>query len=70
MEKGSLKKVKYQIQNKMQSGKDLIESINIQIEMSYSVSPSLSSTLINLVKKNYCVSTLGQTLCNLTIDKI
>lgn len=52
MEKGSLKKVKYKIQNKTHSGKDLIESINIQIEMSYSVSPSLSSTLINLVKKN------------------
>ena len=56
MEKGSLKINKHKTQKKRESGKDLIESINIQIEKFYSVSLSLSSILsilISLVKNIY-----------------
>lgn len=53
MEKGSLKIDKHKTQKKRESGKDLIESFNIQIEKFYSVSLSLSSILISLVKNIY-----------------
>lgn len=53
MEKGSLKIDKHKTQKKRESGKDLIESVNIQIEKLYSVSLSLSSILISLVKHIY-----------------
>lgn len=59
--KGILKKVKYEIQKKIVSGKDLIDSINIPIKMSFCFS-NFSSTLINSVKNSFCTSTLGQTL--------
>lgn len=67
--KGIFEKGQHKIQKKTESGKDVTEIINIQIEMPYSVFPFVIN-INKFGKKNiYCISTLSQTQCSLMIDK-